>query len=192
MRRLLNKRKHQLNIKQGTAFNSLKLLSLVFVLIVNVQKCLDKLDLEIKPVLEWKEERSENCLGMPHTAKTQNFTVHSGKVINGGLYHEWETPSGDDIIKQLILLKMLRQEVLRELHDTRTSGHLGVAKTHFIGYSAGGISKIGAVILTCAHKRSMGKYTVGSPMECIAIDVLGPLYLFFQWPIRKPAQLQSY
>jgi len=45
------------------------------------------------------------------------------------LYRLWETLSGDANIKQLILPESLRKEVLQQLHNSQTAGHLGVAKT---------------------------------------------------------------
>jgi len=60
------------------------------------------------------------------------MTVLNGKAsdssmvycINSGRLH-----LGDAITKQLILPESLRKEVLQQLHNSQTAGHLGVAKT---------------------------------------------------------------
>ena len=46
-------------------------------------------------------------------------------LINGLLYHLWESPFGDAMVKQLILPRSLRQETLQELHDTPNSWTFG-------------------------------------------------------------------
>jgi len=106
------------------------------------------------------------------------------------LYRLWETPSGDAITKQLILPESLRKEVLQQLHNSQTAGHLGVAKTlsrvreRFYWVQCGrDVQDWCRNCDVCAQKRGpqrktkapMAKYNVGSPMERIAIDVLGPL-----------------
>ena len=130
-------------------------------------------------------------------------------------------------MKQLVLPRSLRQEVLQELHDTRTAGHLGRAKTlgrirqrFYWVQCRKDVQDWCRNCDLCAQKRGpqkkikapMRKYIVGSPMERIALDVLGPLPLtesgnkyivviadyFTKWvealpiPDRKPPQLPSY
>ena len=48
---------------------------------------------------------------------------------HGVLYRKWEYPIGKSYIKQLILPKELREEVVKDLHCSPTSGHFGVNKT---------------------------------------------------------------
>ena len=45
------------------------------------------------------------------------------------MYRLWETPSGDDDVKQFIFPKSLWQGVLQQLYDAHIAGHLGTAKT---------------------------------------------------------------
>ena len=106
------------------------------------------------------------------------------------LYRLWETPSGDAITKQLILPKSLRPEVMQQLHNNQTAGHLGIAKT--LGRVKGrfywvqcrrDVQEWCRHCDLCAQKRgpqkkikaTLGKCNVGSLMERIAIDVLGQL-----------------
>ena len=106
------------------------------------------------------------------------------------LYRLWETLSGDAIVKQLILPKSLRSEVLQQLHNTQTAGHLGVAKTpsrvrerFYWVQCRHDVREWCRNCDLCAQKRGpqkkikapIAKYNVGSPMERIAIYVLGPL-----------------
>ena len=105
------------------------------------------------------------------------------------LYRLWETPSGDATVKQLILPKSLRTEVLQQLHDTQTAGHLGVAKTlnrvrerFYWVQCRRDVQEWCRNCDLCAQKQGpqkkikapMAQYNTGSPMERIAIDVLGP------------------
>ena len=52
------------------------------------------------------------------------------QLINGGLHHLWETPSGDATLRQLVVPAFLREKVLQELHGSVTAGHFGIAKTY--------------------------------------------------------------
>ena len=83
----------------------------------------------------------------------------------------------------------LRKEVLKQCHDTRTSGHfyywktLNKVKKHF---TWGGLNKDVQVYCQACHvcatrktagrnrKAEMRRYDVGFPMEEIAIDLMGP------------------
>ena len=152
-------------------------------------------DRHIKPVLEWLERSHDKPKWeeiAPHSDNTKVYCAQwqSLQLLNGVLYRLWETPSGDSVVKQLILPESLRTEVLQELHNTRTAGHLGVAKTRsrvqgrFYWVQCGrDVQEWCRNCDICAQKRGpqrkikapMAKYNVGSPMERIAIDVLGPL-----------------
>lgn len=49
-------------------------------------------------------------------------------LVNGMLYRDWETSLGDRVVKQLVLPQKWRNQVLRQLHDSVSGGHLGVNK----------------------------------------------------------------
>ena len=143
-------------------------------------------DPDIKPVLEWFGQSSNKPSWeevAPYSSKTKIW--QSLRVFDGVLYRRWETPSGDDTVKQLVLPKSLWQEVLQELHDTRTAGHLGRAKTlgrirqrFYWVQCRKDVQDWCHNCDLCAQKRGpqkkikapMRKYIVGSPM-------LGPLPL---------------
>ena len=152
-------------------------------------------DQDLKPVLEWMERSSHRPPWeeiAPHNDNTKVYCAQwqSLRVFNGVLYRLWETPSGDATVKQLILPKSLRTEVLQQLHDTQTAGHLGVAKTlsrvrerFYWVQCRRDVQEWCRNCDLCAQKRGpqkkikapMAQYNTGSPMERIAIDVLGPL-----------------
>ena len=152
-------------------------------------------DPEIKPVLEWMEESDDKPTWeetAPHSLATKVYCSQweSLRIFGGVLYRLWETPSGDTIIKQLVLPKALRAEVLQQLHDAPTAGHLGIAKTlgrvrerFYWVQCRSDVQEWCRNCDLCAQKRGphrkikapLKAYNVGSPMERIAIDVLGPL-----------------
>jgi len=152
-------------------------------------------DREIKPVLEWLERSQERPTWeeiAPNSDSTKVYCAQwqSLRLLNGVLYRLWETLSGDANIKQLILPESLRKEVLQQLHNSQTAGHLGVAKTlsrvrerFYWVQCVRDVQQWCRNCDVCAQKRGpqrktkapMAKYNVGSPMERIAIDVLGPL-----------------
>ena len=91
-------------------------------------------DPEIKPVLVWMEESKDKPSWdeiAPHSQATKVYCGQweSLRIFGGVLYRLWETPSGDATIRQLVLPKSLRSEVLQQLHNAPTAGHLGTAKT---------------------------------------------------------------
>ena len=112
------------------------------------------------------------------------------RLKDGVVYRLWETPSGDSTVWQLLLPRKLREEVLQQLHESETSGHLGISKTlqrirerfYWKGCTQD-VKRWCHACDTCASKRGphravrapMGQYNVGAPMERIAVDVLGPL-----------------
>ena len=91
-------------------------------------------DQDLKPVLDWMERSSHRPPWEEIAPRSGNTKVYSAQwqslqLFNGVLCRLWETPSGDATVKQLILPKSHRTEVLQQLHDTQMAGHLGVAKT---------------------------------------------------------------
>ena len=47
---------------------------------------------------------------------------------DGLVFRSWKAPTGDATIPQLLLPLKFRREVLHQLHNTVTAGHLGVSK----------------------------------------------------------------
>ena len=153
------------------------------------------IDEDIKPVIELMEQNREKpswevIAPLSQTTKVYCAQWQSLKMSHGVLYRVWETPSGDSTVAQIVLPKPLRQGVLQQLHNTRTSGHLGVAKTlgrvHERFYwvqCRQDVQEWCRNCDICAQKRGpqrkirapLKTFNVGSPMERIALDVLGPL-----------------
>ena len=111
-------------------------------------------------------------------------------LVDGVLYRDWETPVGDKVIKQLVLPQKYRREVLMQLHNSVSGGHLGVSKTlgkvrerFYWVQCRKDVQSWCRNCDLCASKRGpqrkvcapMGQYNVGAPLERIAVDVLGPL-----------------
>ena len=152
-------------------------------------------DADIKPVIKWMEENVEKPpweVIAPHSQTTKVYCAQwqSLKLTDGVLYRIWETPSGDATVVQLVLPKSMRHEVLQQLHNAKTSGHLGVAKTlgrlrerFYWVKCRQDVQEWCRNCDICAQKRGPQKkivaplkiVNVGAPMERIAIDVLGPL-----------------
>ena len=57
------------------------------------------------------------------------------RLQDGVVYQLWEMPAGDSTVRQLLLPKKFRADadadadVLCQLHDSKTAGHLGSSKT---------------------------------------------------------------
>lgn len=138
---------------------------------------------EVRP--SWQEVSTWNQASKAYWAQWQSLSL-----IDDVLYRDWETPQGDRVVKQLLLPKKLRKQVLQQLHDSVSGGHLGVNKTlgkvrerfYWVQCSRD-VRDWCRHCDTCASRRGpsrttrapMGQYLVGAPLERIAIDVLGPL-----------------
>ena len=94
------------------------------------------------------------------------------------------------MVRQIILPRCYRDEVLQQLHNTASGGHLGIAKTlgkvrdrFYWVQSRADVQKWCRNCDLCSARRGpqrkirapLGQYNVGAPFERIAIDVLGPL-----------------
>ena len=112
------------------------------------------------------------------------------QLVNGVLFQSWETPAGDKVIRQLVLPRDLQPQVLQQLHGAPTAGHLGVNKTlgcikerfYWVQCSKDVRTYCKKCDLYASRwglvkkiKAPLSQYNVGTPMERLAIDVLGPL-----------------
>ena len=109
---------------------------------------------------------------------------------DGLVFRLWETPAGDATVPQLLLPQKFRQEVLHQLHNTVTSGHVGASKTlgkvrerfYWVDCQRD-VQDWCRSCDTCASRKGpskkirapMAQYNVGAPMERLAADILGPL-----------------
>ena len=152
-------------------------------------------DKNIQPVMEWLEKSDtrpswENVAPQSETTKAYWAQWDSLKLYNGVLYRLLENANGDKVTKQLVVPESLRPSVLHHLHNLSTSGHLGVAKTtgrikerfYWVNVHKD-VRNWCKSCDVCASRRGppkkirapLGQYNVGSPMERVAIDILGPL-----------------
>ena len=110
-------------------------------------------------------------------------------IIEGILYRKWENEDGTQRW-QMVVPQEKKEEVLHHTHDSPAAGHLGVTRTmerikqEFFWV---GIRKdVRQYCKRCdpcaarkmpagAPKAPMKEYMSGTPMERIAVDVLGPL-----------------
>lgn len=110
-------------------------------------------------------------------------------VENGLLYRRFFDVDGS-IRVQLVVPKPIRFEIMQNLHNNRISGHLGREKTlnkvRARFYWPGMTTDINRWCQTCGPcartkagpgkgKSPMNHCTVYGPLDCIAIDIMGPL-----------------
>ena len=146
-------------------------------------------------MLQWKEEGETQPpwqVVAPYSETTKAYWSQWESLLleSGVLYRLWETPAGERSIKQLVVPKEMRAELLQELHSSPTAGHLGVNKT--LGrirerfYWVQCSKDVRTFCRNCdlcssrhgprsKPRAPLEKYNVGAPMERLAIDVLGPL-----------------
>ncbi|KAK3720685.1 hypothetical protein QZH41_003450 [Actinostola sp. cb2023] len=73
---------------------------------------------------EWSKIEAENSKTKAYWSQWDRLEMKYGI-----LYRRWESDVGDTNEWQLVVAKALRNEVLHEMHDAKTEGHLGVTKT---------------------------------------------------------------
>lgn len=111
------------------------------------------------------------------------------KIENNLLYRRKETKTGE-IIFQLVAPKAIRNMIFEHLHANRTAGHFGRDKTlesikrrfYWPGMceSVKRWCKSCELCAQCKSGPSLGKsplrqFVVRAPLECTAIDIMGPL-----------------
>ena len=133
----------------------------------------------------WQDVSSDN-----EVVKAYWFLWSQLYVRDGVLYKLWEEETSPMGHWQLVAPTELRKEILEMLHDHVTAAHLGQHKTlarvwrRFFWYKLKeDVNKWCNNCETCAKKKmpiptnkaQMQSYTVGCPMERVALDILGPL-----------------
>ncbi|MCG8621537.1 MAG: hypothetical protein MJE68_05995, partial [Proteobacteria bacterium] len=153
-------------------------------------------DRDVGPVMKWMKEskiRPPWQTVAPYNGITKSYWTQwdSLQLMAGVLVRRWETPSGDRIIKQLVLPRDLQPQVLQQLHNACPYGWpslyhktLGRFRERFywVQYSKD-VKDYCRKCDLCASRRGparkirapLSQYNVGAPMERLAIDVLGPL-----------------
>ncbi|CAB4041567.1 Hypothetical predicted protein, partial [Paramuricea clavata] len=153
-------------------------------------------DADIGPVIKWMREDSRPGWSVvsPRSKVTKTYWAQWDSLClkNNVLYRKWESSDGTDIRLQLVVPNSLKQPILTQLHNHVTAGHFGVTKTvERIRQKFYWVNCRSDVQLWCGRcslcssrkgptpqrKAPLGKYLVGTPMERIAVDVMGPLPL---------------
>ena len=112
------------------------------------------------------------------------------EIHNGVLWRTYENVQTKQEWKQLIVPQPLREEILEEIHAGVMGGHLGEDKTlqqlkkrfYWPGHSQD-VKTWCQTCATCASRKTpaprncapLQTVTVGSPMQIIAVDIMGPL-----------------
>jgi len=109
---------------------------------------------------------------------------------DGVLWRYYAQPHKDKGWLQLVVLRVLQEAVLTEVHKGMSGGHLGKDKTlHRLKerfYWPGHYNNVPEWCSTCAScvtrksnspasKTPLGTITVGNPTQIIAVDLMGPL-----------------
>ncbi|CAB4016328.1 Retrovirus-related Pol poly from transposon [Paramuricea clavata] len=112
------------------------------------------------------------------------------RLVDGIMYRVWEHPSASDETLQIVVPKTLRKQIFDFLHDSKTGGHFGINKTigkikekFYCPKLRDNVKKLCAQCDLCSARKGpsrkikapLASYVVGSPMERVAVDVLGPL-----------------
>ena len=151
-------------------------------------------DPDIGPIVEWKRrgQRPEwqDISAMSVVTKSYWTQWESIVMIDEILYRRWEGPYGKEVRYLYLTPKVIYDDVLRNLHDSPTSGHFGIKKTLARVRLRFYWMKLRWTVENwckryekCAARKGYPRrmkaptklYNGGSPMERVAIDVLGPL-----------------
>ena len=151
-------------------------------------------DLNIQAVFEAVETgqkpSQEKIHGLSFQAKVLLQHWDQLAIREGILCRKWESEDGQEVRWRIVLPKSERRKALFDLHSAPTAGHLGINKTldkmrqrfYWVGMKADVRSFI-RECPTCARfkpppkrgRAPLQQRTTGSPMERIALDILGPL-----------------
>ena len=176
------------------ALTDLGLISGVLREISNEQlRSLQHQDTELKPVMFAKEQdvcptkEEVRCQSLKTRKLIQiwdQLTLHEGLLMR-----RFRDANTDSTRLQLVVPRCLRESILEELHRGIVGGHLGEEKT--LGrlkqrfYWPGHYRDVHQWCQTCAScatrktaaplfKAPLGNMTVGSPMQFVSVDIVGP------------------
>ena len=152
-------------------------------------------DSKLAKVIHWKEQLKERPTWQDVSTESTAVKGYWSQwdrlaVRDGVLQRRWEEDNGKECTWQLLVPESLTAVILRELHDSKTAGHLGVAKTlgrvkqrYYWYRCTQDVRDWCRKCDLCAARKKpqkaprgpMKKYNVGAPLERVALDILGPL-----------------
>ena len=153
-------------------------------------------DPDLAPVIKWLEN-GKRPFG-PEVAATSQTTRHywrywdSLSLIDGVLFRCQEKRDGSGTLKQLIVPRKLKGEVLRHLHKGLLGGHFGQCRTidqvlrDYYWHEVRIDTRLYVEQCdTCQQVKEpqkspiapLGKIPIGGPLDRLAVDILGPLPL---------------
>ena len=176
----------------GTHDTGQSILSLSDIYPLEELKVQQKQDPDLKQLVTWLDSnrqpsQKELSLSSPSVRYFWAFAPQL-EIKQGILYYRWE--NGISCKYLFVAPKQMRQDIIRNCHDNRASGHLGQAKTYeklkkcSIWYGMSQDSKL--YVENCGvcnrnkkpnikSKAPLGQYHAGYPMQHIHMDILGPL-----------------
>lgn len=150
-------------------------------------------DADIEPILTWKRrDRRPNWNEISDkspTLKANWAQWDSLELQDGVLRRKWVNSEGTSSHSQILLPRSKVGQVLQEMHNGASGGHLGINKTlakvrerYYWLSSKQDVESWCRKCITCAATKGpkvkpqgrMKQYNVGAPFERIAIDIAGP------------------
>ena len=153
-------------------------------------------DPDIGPILRLKSENQERPKWEEISSGSPSMKFYWAQwncleLRSKLLYRKWVSDDGRKCKWQLLLPHGFRDNVLKQLHDARTAGHMGYKRTYarmhdrYFWYKMK--TDVQRWVKTCnicqakhnppgrKPKAFLQKYQVGAPLERIALDITGPL-----------------
>ena len=157
-------------------------------------------DPDIAPIIKWQEE-GKRPFG-PMVAVTSPATHHYWLywdnlcLLDGVLFRKFEKRDGSDTLLQLIVPRTIQGDVLHHIHKGLLGGHLGKWRTtervlqNY--YSFDMWTDVDLYVMQCEQCQKvkeptkhpwapLGQLPVGGPLDCVGVDILGPLPLSRKW-----------
>lgn len=132
----------------------------------------------------WSEVSAENAQSKAYWGAWDQLTIQ-----NGILQKKWENDTGEEIRYLLVIPSSMTEEILQQLHDSPTGGHLGVRKLYekvkarfYWRKMHDSVTNWCKKCLACAQQKMpqrrrrapLKQQVSGVPLERMAIDITGP------------------
>jgi len=168
------------------------------------EQAMQKEDHAIQKVVSWKESGGRRPSRVELLSESNDVRDYCGLwsslvLIDGVLYRRWRPKCVNRDCFQLIVSSKIREDILKQLHDSRTAGHLGhkrslmkVRQRFFWPRCKQDVIRWCRQCSVCARTKpgprfraKLQQLPVRNKLDRVALDILGELPEIYSWSLSS-------